>query len=170
MRKRDRGSVLVIAVLILGLGAALYLVTIAPPGPVRALPKASGILYLDLKPLRAAGVFERNQVTPEEDYQQFINATGIDFERDLDEAAFALNEVAADASGTTAALTNRRITYSEIFIGRFDPARLSNYLNPFATEKEHYKGREIYNIQRPGYIDRVSILGRNAVAVSNALG
>jgi len=165
MRRRDRWSLFTIALLLIGLGLGFYLMTLAPPRPACYLPKASGIVYIDLKPLRAAGVFERNRVSPDDDYQQFINDTGIDFERDLDEAAFALNEIPASES-----TSDRRISYSEVLVGRFDSTRLSGYLSRIANEREHYSGIEIYNIQMPGRIDRVSILGSNTVAISNAPG
>jgi len=165
MRKRDRWSVFAIALLLGTLGIAMYWITVAPPAAVRYLPKATGILYIDLKPIRAAGFFDRNAVRPEDDYQQFINATGIDFERDLDEAAFALNEIPSDQSNL-----HRRISFSEVFVGRFDAMRLTAYLSHESSEREHYAGHEIFNLQMPGHTDRVCILSNNMVAVSSALG
>lgn len=165
MPKRDRWSVLAVGLLLAGLALGLLLRTLAPPAPVRLLPKASGIVYLDLKPLRAAKLLDRATIGPDPAYQQFVDATGFKFERDLDEAAFALNEVPAQADPR-----QQRIAFSEVFVGRFNPVRLEGYLNRLAAQKERYRERNIYDIAIEGRTVRASILDANSVAVSNAIG
>ncbi|MGB6934933.1 MAG: hypothetical protein WBD91_19325 [Acidobacteriaceae bacterium] len=96
------------------------------------------------------------------DYQKFIDATGIVFERDLDEAAFAIHRM-ADPSGP-----NGPVAYSEVFQGRFDGQRLTSYFGSQSSGTEDYAGHEIYSIEHEGRTDRVVVLGYDLVAVSNA--
>ncbi len=74
------------------------------------------------------------------DYQQFIDATGIVPERDLDSVAFALHRM-DDPNGP-----NGPVGYSEVFEGRFDGDRLARYLATIATAKENYAGHDIFTI------------------------
>src|SRR3984885_9256990 len=165
MRRRTWIS-LVIALAVLGaLAVALYLRAKAPPEAARLLPESDAIVYVNLKPLRAATHFDRTQVTRSADYQKFIDATGIVPERDLDCAAFALHRM-DDPNGP-----NGPVGYSEVFEGRFDGERLARYLASVATAKETYDNRDIYTIavgdgqqNRPL---RVAQLGYDTIAASN---
>ena len=143
------------------LGAGLYLRKQAPPECARLLPESQAILYFNLRPLRAATHFDRRPVPHDADYQRFIDATGIDFERDLDEAAFALHR-SADPLGP-----NGPVAYSEVFAGHFDAGRLSRYLASAASSQESYAGRTVYSIANAGRTVRVALLGSGMVAVSN---
>lgn len=141
MRKRTRYSLLLMLALISALTIALILRKIAPPEAARLLPEADAIVYINIKPLRAATRFDRNQVPRAGEYQQFIDATGIVPERDLDSAAFALHRM-DNPNGP-----NGPVGYSEVFEGRFDGQRLTRYLSSIASEKESYAGHDIFTVK-----------------------
>ena len=161
MRKRTQFSLLVFFVLFCALAAMVYLRQKAPPEAARRLPESDAIVFLNLKPLRAATHFDRNPVTPSPSYQQFIDATGIVFERDLDQAAFALHRM-PNPDGP-----NGRVAFSEVFEGRFDSARLTRYFGSLATSQENYAGRTIYSIPSEERTFRVALLGYDMIAASN---
>ncbi len=132
-----------------------------PPLAARVLPESQGILYFNLAPLRAATHFNRKPVQHAPEYQRFIEATGIDFERDLNEAAFALDHL-PDSTGP-----NGGLAFSEVFTGRFDAVRLAHYLDGIAGSSELYDGRTIFSIPQDGRTVRVAILPGGMVAISN---
>ena len=140
MRKRTRYSLLLILVLLAALVVAVILRRQAPPEVARLLPESDAIVYLNLKPLRAATHFDKTSVARSPEYQHFIDATGIVFERDLDSVAFALQR-RDDPTGP-----NGPVAYSEVFEGRFDGPRLARYLHSIATSEETYAGHIIYTI------------------------
>ena len=161
MRKRTWYTLLAVAVLLGGLAFVLYLHQKAPPQVARLLPESDAIVYLDLKPLRTATHFDRNPVARSPSYQQFIDATGIVAERDLDQAAFALHRM-ADPKGP-----NGPVAFSEVFEGHFDTARLLRYLGSIATSQEIYAGRTIYSIPSQNRTLRVAVLAYDTVGASN---
>src|ERR1700722_12028144 len=93
MRKRTRYSLLLMLALTVALAVVLLLRRGAPPEAARLLPESDAIVYVNLKPLRAATHFDRTQITRSADYEKFINATGIVPERDLDSVGFALHRM-----------------------------------------------------------------------------
>lgn len=131
----------------------------APPEAARLLPDSDAVLYVNLKPVRAALLGNMPGVDREADYAEFVRATGIEFERDLDEAAFAIH------SGAAAGAPER---YSEVMIGRFDSARLAGYLRRQSNFVERYRDIEIFHIPRQGRTLRMAILSMDTVAGSNA--
>jgi hypothetical protein len=161
MRKRTRYSLLAVALLLLGLAAVVYLRQQAPPEVARLLPESDAIVYLNLKPLREATHFDGNPVTRSPAYQQFIDATGIVAERDLDRAAFALHRM-ADPTGP-----NGAVAFSEVFEGHFDSARLTGYLAANAKTQESYAGRTIYSLASENRTVRIVLLAYDTVAASN---
>jgi hypothetical protein len=161
MRKRTRYSLLVVLALVAALAVAVWLRKTAPPEAARLLPESDAILYVDLKPLRAATHFDRTPVARSPDYQHFIDATGIDPERDLDAAAFALHRM-DDPNGP-----NGPVAYSEVFEGRFDGARLARYLGTLAKSQEEYAGHTVYTIPVDGRQLRIAQLGYDTIALSN---
>ncbi len=165
---RKRALWLVIAGVVLGAAAVITLLWTrsAAPEPVRLLPAADAYVYLDLKPLRAAGV-QLPAVSLEADYQQFVRETGFQFERDLDEAAFAVHLAPTVQLNASQPQETR---YSEVFIARFDPARLTAYLRKLASAVEKYRGLDVYAIALPGRTLRVAIIGPKMVAASNVDG
>jgi hypothetical protein len=179
MRKRTRYSLLLILVLLAALVVALILRRQAPPEVARLLPESDAIVYLNLKPLRAATHFDKTAVSRSPEYQHFVDATGIVFERDLDAVAFALQR-RDDPTGP-----NGPVAYSEVFEGRFDGSRLARYLHSIATAEETYAGHTIYTIPiadalapgtntlsaapdaAPTRLLRVTQLGYDTLAASN---
>lgn len=161
IRRRTRITIAVVVVILLLLGVAVYLRKKAPPEAARLLPESDGIVYLNLRPLRTATRFDQHPVRHDADYQAFIDATGIQFERDLDEAAFALQRMPNPAG------PNGPVAFSEVFVGHFDGGRLAHYLEGISAAQESYAGHTIYSILSQGRTVRVTLLGYDIVAVSN---
>lgn len=159
--RRKKLSIAIVVLVLLLLGGAIYLRKEAPPEAARLLPESDGIVYLNLRPLRAATHFDQHPVEHSPEYQHFIDETGIQFERDLDEAAFALHRM-ANAKGP-----NGGLAFSEVFVGHFDGRRLATYLASVAASQESYAGHTIYNIPSEGRTVRATLLGYDIVAVSN---
>ena len=69
----------------------------APPEPARLLPGADAFVYADFAWARKANggkpLFSgsNDPVAHDAEYEQFIQETGFDFERDLDAVAFAIH-------------------------------------------------------------------------------
>ena len=162
MRRRTRNTFAILLIALAALAVAVYLRKQAPPEAARLLPEADAIVYFNLKPLRALTHVDQHPVPHSADYQAFLDATGIQFERDLDEAAFAIHRM-ADANGP-----NGPVAYSEVFVGHFDGRRLTRYLATQSADTENYAGHTIYRIPVEGRNVRVTILGYDIVAVSNA--
>ena len=118
------GVVLVIAAIAL----AVVLRKHAPPEPARLLPGADGYFYVDLKWVRRANIAGQMPDVPHEpEYQQFIQATGFQFERDLDQAAFAIHYPGGQKECQCRALPDPP-RFSEVFVGRIEGERLRAYL------------------------------------------
>src|ERR1700733_6233546 len=161
MRKRTRYSLLLMLALMAALAVMLILRKAAPPEVARLLPESDAIIYANLKPLRTVTHFDRTPVTRSPDFQHFIDATGIVPERDLDSVAFALHRM-DDPNGP-----NGPVAYSEVFEGRFDGARLAQYLAGIASSREDYAGHTIFTIPVDGRRLRIAQLGYDTIAASN---
>lgn len=161
MRRRTWISLLIALAVLGALAIALFLRAKAPPEAARLLPESDAIVYLNLKPLRAATHFDQAPVPRSADLQRFIDQTGIVPERDLDAAAFALHRM-PDPHGP-----NGAVAYSEVFVGHFDGQRLAQYMSSMATSQESYAGRTVYTIPVEGRQLRVAQLGFDMVAASN---
>jgi hypothetical protein len=159
--RRTKLSIAIVLVVLVLLAGAIYLRKEAPPEAARLLPESDGIVYINLRPLRAATHFDQHPVEHSPEYQHFIDATGIQFEHDLDEAAFAIHRM-PDAKGPNGALA-----FSEVFVGHFDGRRLADYLASIAASQETYAGHTIYDVSSEGRTVRVVLLGYDIVAVSN---
>jgi hypothetical protein len=151
----------VMLALVAALIVAVWLRKTAPPEAARLLPESDAILYINLRPLRSATHFDRTSVSRSPDYQHFVDVTGIIPERDLDAAAFALHRM-DDPNGP-----NGPVAYSEVFEGRFDGARLAQYLGGIATSQEDYGGHIVYTIPIEGRQFRIAQLGYDTLAASN---
>jgi hypothetical protein len=162
MRRRTKATVLTVVVIVLLLALAAFLRQKAPPEAARLLPESDGIVYFNLRPLRAHTHFDRHPVAHDPAYQGFIDATGFEFERDLDEAAFAIHRMPNPWG------PNGPLAFSEVFIGHIDAKRLNNYFASASLSHEDYAGHTIYNIPSQGRTVRVAILGYDIVAASNA--
>ncbi len=161
MNRRTRRTLWIVAAVLLLLAVAIFLRSKAPPEAARLLPESDGIIYINLKPVRA--FFHKELKPPERvpEYQQFIDAIGIDPERDLDEAAIALHRMANPYG------PNGPVAYSMVLVGKITGKRLNDWLDAHATSRESYAGHTIYNIPSEGRTVRVAQIGYDMVAVSN---
>lgn len=166
MRIRRRLPILLGVLLV---AAALALVVLlrkqAPPESARLLPGADAFVFVDLAWARRAGVV--NQLPPvshDPEYENFIQQTGFQFERDLDQAAFAVHY---SPSGKSAAAAPEQPRFSEVFAGRIQGERLISYLRKTSRSVDSYHSVDIFNIPIEGRILRVAILGVGTVAASN---
>ena len=162
MHRRTRSTLLIVAAVLALLALAIFLRSKAPPEAARLLPESDGILYVDLRPIHT---FFRKELRPPErvpEYQQFVNATGIDWERDLDQAAIALHRM-PDPNGP-----NGPVAYSLVLVGRLTGKKLNSWLEAHATDREAYAGKTIYSVPSQNRTVRVAQIGYDMVAVSNA--
>jgi hypothetical protein len=161
MNKRTRRTLVVVAGVLLFLAVAVFLRSKAPPEAARLLPESDGIIYFNLKPIRT---FLRKDLKPPQrvpEYQQFVDATGVDWERDLDSAAIALDRM-PDPNGP-----NGPVAYSMVLTGRLTGKRLNTWLDAHATGREIYAGHTIYSVPSENRTVRVVQVGYDMIAVSN---
>jgi len=161
MHRRTRRTLLIVAGVVLLLAVAVFLRSKAPPEAARLLPESDGIIYFNLKAIRtlAHNNFQPPDRVPE--YQQFIDAIGIDPERDLDQVAIALHRM-PDPNGP-----NGPVAYSMVLVGRITGPRLNAWLDAHATSRETYVGHTIYNLASQDRTVRVAQIGYDVVAISN---
>jgi hypothetical protein len=155
-----RSFPIIVAVLLVAVAVALVVVLRkhAPPEPARLLPGADGFVYINLQWIRRANLLgELPPVPHDPEYEQFIQATGFQFERDLDEAAFAVHYSAPGMSPR----------FSEVFVGKIQEQLLRAYLKKLASSSENYRSVDIFSIPLQGRTVRVAILGIDTVAASN---
>src|SRR5580658_7219900 len=140
MHRRTRRTLLVVAAVLVLLAVAIFLRSKAPPEAARLLPESDGIIYVDLKPIRA--FFPKNVKPPARvpDYQQFVDTTGVDWERDLDQVAIALHRM-KDPKGP-----NGPVAYSMVLVGNLTGKRLNAWLESHAAARESYAGHTIYSV------------------------
>ncbi len=140
----------------------------APPEPARLLPGADAFVYINLQWIRRFGAIKQlPPVSHDPDYQVFIQQTGIEFERDLERAAFAIHYPANWGGMTEGAKTNEP-RFSEVFEGNIHRDRLLSYLKSSAKTVDKYRSSQIFNIPLEGRTLRVAILGVDSVAISNS--
>ncbi|MGA8491802.1 MAG: hypothetical protein WB711_15355 [Terriglobales bacterium] len=167
MRIRRRLPI-ILAVLLVAAAVALAVVLRkhAPPEPARLLPGADGFVYVNLGWMRRANIVGQLPPVPHDpDYEKFIQATGFQFERDLDEAALAIHYPGDLSSGKAESSPQPR--YSEVFVGKIDDEKLRAYLRQISNSVDNYETRDIFNIPLEGRTLRVAILGVDTVAASN---
>jgi len=158
---------LAVLAIVVGITASVLLRKAAPPEPVRLLPEAQAYIYLNLKPLRRAGVLDKMpsvQLDPE--YDEFVKQTGFQFERDLEEGAIAVHAPPPPPPGAPAP-PQSEIRYSEVIVAHFDGQRARGFLQKLAKSTDTYRERDIFNIPREDRVVRVCILGPDLIAVSN---
>jgi hypothetical protein len=161
MLRRTRRTLWIVAAIVLILAVAIYLRFKAPPEAARLLPESDGIVYANLRPLRAFVHKNLKPVLRDPEYQSFIDATGIDWERDLEEAAIALHRM-SNPNGP-----NGPVAYSLVLVGKLDGKRLAQWLEAHAGSKESYAGHTIYSIPSQGRTVRVTQIAYDTVAISN---
>jgi hypothetical protein len=161
MNRRTRKTLLIVAAILLLLAVAVFLRSKAPPEAARLLPESDGIVYINLKAIRT--IFHKEIKPPNRvpEYQQFIDAIGIDPERDLDQVAIGLHRM-PDPDGP-----NGPVAYSMVLVGKITGKRLNAWLDAHATSRETYVGHTIYGIPSEGRTVRVAQVGYDMVAVSN---
>lgn len=161
MSRRTRRTLLIVAALLVLVALAVFLRSKAPPEAARLLPESDGILYIDLRPIRA--LFHKELKPPQHsaEYQEFIDAIGIDPERDLDQAAIALHRM-PDPNGP-----NGPVAYSMVLVGKITGQRLNAWLDAHATSRETYAGYTIYSVPSEGRTVRVVQIGYDTIAASN---
>jgi hypothetical protein len=138
----------------------------APPEPARLLPGADGFVYVNLKWARRANLTgQLPPVSHDPEYEQFIQATGFQFERDLEQAAFAVHYPASSPGAISDAAAQAR--FSEVFVAKIEGERVRAYLSKISSSVEPYRSVDIYNIPLEGRTLRVAILGVDTVAASN---
>src|SRR5437763_15214186 len=93
------------------------------------------------------------------EYEHFIQATWIEFELDLQEAAVAIH-YASPASGP-------ETRFSYVFVAKIDGDKFRSYLKGLAVSTDEYQAVTIYNIPLDGRTLRVAVLGVDTIAVSN---
>ena len=140
---------------------AIFLRSKAPPEAARLLPESDGIVYVNLRPVRT--FFKANLKPPHRvpEYEQFVEATGIDWERDLDQAAIALHRM-PEPNGP-----NGPVAYTMVLVGKLTGARLNQWLDAHAVSRESYAGHTIYNVPSEDRTVRVAQVGYDMIAVSN---
>ncbi|HYH00559.1 MAG TPA: hypothetical protein VD837_15600 [Terriglobales bacterium] len=169
--RRKRTIIIAISVLAAAAAIALavYLRKLAAPEPARLLPNADAFIYVNLKPLRQAGVIgQKPAPISEPEYAQFVQETGFQFERDLDEAAFAVHLPSPPADGSPRSATaDTHPRFSEIFVGHFDTNRVANYFRKIAASTERHRDIDIFSFPLEGRTVRLALLGVGTAAVSN---
>ena len=168
MRLKRRLPVLIAVLLVAAaLVAVVQLRRRAPPEPARLLPGADGFFYVNLKWLRTLKAIGQLPPVPHDpDYERFLQETGFQFERDLDEAAFAVHYPAKWGNGGTGGAAPEP-RFSEVFVGKLQGERIIKYLHKVAASVENYHSSDIYSIPLEGRTLRVAILSIDTVAISN---
>ncbi len=170
MRSRRRNLIIVTAAVVLvaaAIGLAVYLRKRAAPEPARLLPDSDAVLYFNLKTVRRLTNFGSAPVVQREaEYEDFVRETGFQFERDLNEAAFAVHIIhRPPAKPGLPETTEPR--YSEVFVGKFNSQKLSAYLRKLSKGVDQYRDTDIYNIPVEDRTVRIAILDVDSVAGSN---
>jgi hypothetical protein len=155
-----RRKLLISAILLVCLGAIAFFLwqrATRPPEAVRLLPEGDVLVYANLQPLHLFEFGKSRPVQIEGDYRDFMDQTGIQPERDLEQVAMSRRDT-PDGKDTES---------SEVFAGKFDQQRLQAYLEKISAGSEAYRNHTIYTVQHEGHLVRVSILDSNRVAVTN---
>ncbi len=158
---------LVVLVIAAALILAVQLRKRAPPEAARLLPGADAFVYVNLGWMRRANSGkELPAVSHDPEYERFIQATGFQFERDLEEAAFAIHYPARwPGGGTGGSAPEPR--FSEVLVGKFHGEQLIPYLRQIARSVENYQSVDIFAIPLEGRSLRVAVVGADSVAASN---
>ena len=102
-------------------------------------PGASTVAYLDFAAIRASSFYQNRPdkgpiAVPNQDYADFVRATGFDFEKDLDRA------VVGSWPSVSKGGQNKNIAIAE---GRFDQAKIRSFASS-QGKIEHQRGREVF--------------------------
>ena len=153
-------KLLILAILLVAavaVGFVIYHHSTQVPEAARLLPEGDLIVYANLKPVHLLDLNKSGPINPEGDYKDFINRTGIQPERDIDEVAMSRRDTP----------DGRDVESSEVVIGHFDQNRLRDYLQLLSSARETYRNYTIYSINHEGHTVRVALLDVGKVAVTN---
>jgi hypothetical protein len=164
--RRTFPIVLAVVVVAAAVTLAVQLRKSAPPEPARLLPSADAFFYADMSWLHKTSSQPLAPVPHDPEYERFIQATGFEFERDLEAVAFAIHYPSAWPGGGTGGTTPEP-RFSEVFVGKFDGQRLSAYLKQIARSVENYNSIDIFTVPVEGRTLRVAMLSVDSVAASN---
>ncbi len=161
MNRRTRRTLIVVAGVFILLVLAVFLRSKAPPEAARLLPESDGIVYVNFRPVRT--FFKANLKPPQRvpEYAEFVEATGVDWERDLDQVAIALHRMQEPYG------PNGPVSYSMVLVGKLTGAKLNKWLESHAVDRESYVGHTIYTVPSESRTVRVVQVGYDMVAVSN---
>lgn len=162
MQKHRKLLILVLLLVVVGVGGyLLYRWRVGPPSVVRLLPEGDRLAYVNFKLVRPFWDLSKSKpLELEGNYQEFVDQTGIQFERDLDEAAISWQDITDGRNAESAA----------IFVGHFDAARLKSYLQRVSSQTEIYRGLTIYTVPNGDHSVRVCVLDRARVASTRSSG
>jgi hypothetical protein len=165
--RRTFPIVLAVVVVAAAVTLAVQLRKHAPPEAARLLPGGDAFFYLDLGLARKANSGNPlPAVSHDPEYERFIRETGFQFERDLDEAAFAIHYPANwPGGGTGSSAPEPR--FSEVLVGKFQGERVTAYLRQIAQSVENHHSVDIFTILVEGRSFRVAVLSADSVAASN---
>jgi hypothetical protein len=168
VRLKRRLPVLIAVLLVAAaLVAVVQLRRRAPPEPARLLPGADGFFYVNLKWLRTLKAIGQLPIVPHDaDYERFLQETDFQFERDLDEAAFAIHYPSKWGPGATGGAAPEP-RFSEVLIGKLQGEKIIAYLHKIAAHVDNYRSTDIYSIPLEGRTLRVAILSIDTIAISN---
>ena len=153
-------KLLILAILLVAaaaVGFVIYRHSTQVPEAARLLPEGDLIVYANLKPVHLFDLNKSGPINPEGDYKDFIDRTGIQPERDIDEVAMSRRDTP----------DGRDVESSEILIGHFDQNRLRDYLQLLSSSRETYRNYTVYSIAHEGHIVRVALLDGGKVAITN---
>jgi len=160
--RRSLPIILVVLAVAAAVTVAVVLRKHAPPEAARLLPDADGFVYVNLQWMRRTNLLgQLPPVQHDPQYEQFIQATGFDFERDLEQAAVAIHYPA----GRPARPEDARFSY--VIAAKINGELLRQYLTKISSSTDDYRSVTIYNIPLEGRTGRVAILGVDTVAASN---
>jgi hypothetical protein len=153
-------KLLILAILLVAAAAIAFVVyhrTSQLPEAARLLPEGDLVFYANLKPVHLFDLRKSTEIQHEGEYKDFIDRTGIEFERDIDEVAMSRRDTP----------DGRDVESSEILIGHFDQNRLRDYLQLLSSAREPYRNYTIYSIAHEGHTVRVTLLDAESF---NSLG
>jgi hypothetical protein len=165
--RRTFPIILVVVAIAAAVTIAVQLRKHAPPEPARLLPGGDAFFYLNLNAVRKANSGkELSPVSHDPEYERFISETGFEFERDLDEAAFAIHYPAGWPGGGTGS-SAPEVRFSEVLVGKFHGERVTAFLRQNAQSVENYHSVDIFTVPVEGRSLRVAVLGADSLAASN---
>ena len=156
----------VVLVIAGGIVTAILLRKRAAPDAVRLLPDSDAVFYVNLEPIRLFTDLGKNPVKDRDpQYEDFVNQTGFEFERDLDKAAFAIHY------GVTSNGQVQRNALQRNLPGTLrQRTREANISASSPASVESYRDLDIYIIPLEGRTVRVVLLGIDIAAASNTDG